>query len=127
MITKGKLAFHKLVKDLVGTNAVLACVPAVISFFPLTLIFEPLAEHFTPPDNIENSRRAKVIKTGILEISPRAFPKGDAKTEEEWVVKVQKQMDYSIEQVQRAIGPRMRMYGRQVYVFTCRFFLTLKR
>ncbi len=35
---EGKLAFHKLVKDLVGTNADLACVPAVISFFPLTYI-----------------------------------------------------------------------------------------
>ncbi|KAK0243464.1 hypothetical protein EDD85DRAFT_762579 [Armillaria nabsnona] len=96
MITKENLAFHKLVKDLVGTNAVLACVPAVVTFFPLT----------------DTLKFAKVIKTGILEISPRAFPKGDAKTEEEWVVKIQKQMDYSMEQIQRAIGPRMRMLSR---------------
>ncbi|PBK94019.1 hypothetical protein ARMGADRAFT_114044 [Armillaria gallica] len=42
---KENLAFHKLVKDLVGTNAV-------------------LAGTLHTPDNIENSRRAKVIKTG---------------------------------------------------------------
>ncbi|SJL02687.1 uncharacterized protein ARMOST_06021 [Armillaria ostoyae] len=94
-ITKEKLAFHKLVKDLVGTNDV-------------------LAGTLHTPDNIENSRRAKVIKAGILEISPRAFPKGDAKTEEEWVAKIQKQMDYSMQQIQHAIGSRMGVYGGQV-------------
>ncbi len=58
MITKEKLAFHKLVKDLVGTNDVLACVPVVVSFFPLTDIQTSSGTLHTP-DNIENSRHAK--------------------------------------------------------------------
>ncbi|SJL02690.1 uncharacterized protein ARMOST_06024 [Armillaria ostoyae] len=48
-ITKEKLAFRKLVKDLVGTNDV-------------------LAGTLHTPDNIENSFRAKAIKAGILEM-----------------------------------------------------------
>ncbi|KAK0190289.1 hypothetical protein F5146DRAFT_1043593 [Armillaria mellea] len=92
-ITKEKLAFHKLVKDLVGTDDVLAGI-------------------LHTPDNIENTRRAKVIKAGILNISPPVFRKGDVKTEEEWVVKIQKQMDYSMEQIQRAMGQRMRTLSR---------------
>ncbi|KAK0447632.1 hypothetical protein EV421DRAFT_1706368 [Armillaria borealis] len=94
-ITKEKLAFHKLVKDLVGTNDV-------------------LAGTLHTPDNIENSYRAKAIKAGILDMRPRAFSKGDAKTEEEWAVKIQKQMDYSMQQIQRAMGQCMRTYGRQL-------------
>ncbi|SJL08357.1 uncharacterized protein ARMOST_11720 [Armillaria ostoyae] len=72
MITKERLAFHKLVKDLVGTDNV-------------------LAGTLHTPNNIENSSRAKAIKTSILEIIPRA---GEAKTEQGWVVKIQNQMDY---------------------------------
>ncbi|KAK0499373.1 hypothetical protein EDD18DRAFT_1102741 [Armillaria luteobubalina] len=71
MITKEKLGFHKLVKDLVGTNDV-------------------LAGTLHTSDNIGNSHRAKVIKTEILQTSPRVFAKGDAKTQEEWVVNIQK-------------------------------------
>ncbi|KAK0439253.1 uncharacterized protein EV420DRAFT_1279692 [Desarmillaria tabescens] len=91
-ITKEKLAFHKLVKDLVGTNAV-------------------LAGTLHTSYNIDNSHRAKVIKTGILELRPRVFQKGDAKTEQEWAVNIQKHMDYSMQKIQTAMAQRMRTYG----------------
>ncbi|KAK0491665.1 hypothetical protein IW261DRAFT_1438902 [Armillaria novae-zelandiae] len=94
-ITKETLAFHKLVKDLVGANTV-------------------LAGTLHTPDNIENTRRAKAIKAGILNLSPPVFRMGDAKTEEEWAVKIQKQMDYSMERIQLAMGQRMRTHGGQL-------------
>ncbi|KAK0207148.1 hypothetical protein DFS33DRAFT_1423132 [Desarmillaria ectypa] len=94
-ITKEKLAFHKLVKDLVGTNAV-------------------LAGTLHTAYNIDNSRRAKVIKTRILELRPHAFPKGDAKTEREWADNIQKRVDYSMQNIQIAMGQRMRIYGGQL-------------
>ncbi|KAK0190266.1 hypothetical protein F5146DRAFT_1193644 [Armillaria mellea] len=83
-ITKEKLGFYKLVKDLVGTDDV-------------------LAGTLHTSDNIKNSRGAKMIKAGILQINPRPFAKADAKTQEEWVVNIQKQMDYSMEAFQRAM------------------------
>ncbi|KAK0230120.1 hypothetical protein IW262DRAFT_1453031 [Armillaria fumosa] len=67
-----------------------------------------LAGTLHTPDNIENTRRAKVIKAGILNIYPPAFRKGDAKTEEEWVLKIQKQMDYILARVSRTC-PSVRM------------------
>ncbi len=50
------------------------------------------------------------------DIIPPAFRKGNAKTEEEWAVKIQKQMDYSMERIQRAMGRGMRTYGGLLYV-----------
>ncbi|KAK0230087.1 hypothetical protein IW262DRAFT_377559 [Armillaria fumosa] len=94
MITKEKLGFHKLAKDLVGTNDV-------------------LAGTLHTSNNIENSRRAKVIKTGILQIKPRVFAKGGAKTQGEWVVNIQKQMDCSMVKFQRTMSHRI-AYGEQV-------------
>ncbi|SJL02729.1 uncharacterized protein ARMOST_06065 [Armillaria ostoyae] len=95
-ITKEKLAFHKLVKDLVGT-------------------YDVLAGTLHTSDNIKNSHRAKAFKTGILELNPHAFAKGDAKTQEEWVVKIQKQMDYSMQTIQRAMDPRMSLGGQMLF------------
>ncbi|KAK0230085.1 hypothetical protein IW262DRAFT_1261796 [Armillaria fumosa] len=102
-ITKEKLGLHKLVKDLAGTNNVLACVLDVTSSGTL---------HTS--SSIENSFRAKVIKTRILEIIPPAVPKGNTKLEEEWVVKIQKEMDYSMQKLQHAIGHRIEAYGEKV-------------
>ncbi|KAK0236838.1 hypothetical protein EDD85DRAFT_1007048 [Armillaria nabsnona] len=91
MITKERLAFHKLVEDLVGTNV--------------------LAGTLHTPDNIKNSSRAKAIKTGILKIIPRV---GDAITEQQWAVKIQNQMDYSMKKIQGAMGQRIKSYGGQL-------------
>ncbi|KAK0189741.1 hypothetical protein F5146DRAFT_1052324 [Armillaria mellea] len=91
-ITKERLVFHKLAMDLVGSNNI-------------------LAGTLHTPANIENSSRAKAIKTRILGILPHA---GNAKTEREWAVKIQNRMDYSMKKIRSAMGQRVKRYGEQV-------------
>ncbi|KAG7447815.1 uncharacterized protein BT62DRAFT_823263, partial [Guyanagaster necrorhizus] len=105
-ITKEKLSFHKLVKDLVGSSDV-------------------LAGTLHTPYNIDNSKRAKAIKSRILEMRPPAFRKGDAKTEQEWAVDIQEKMNYSMQKIQSVMGQRMRVYGGQLYVYDKIFSLDL--
>ncbi|KAK0499370.1 hypothetical protein EDD18DRAFT_1460304 [Armillaria luteobubalina] len=94
-ITKEQLGLHKLVKDLVGTNNVLAGTLHTSS-------------------SIENSFRAKMIKTRILEIISNAVPKGNTKLEEEWVVKIQKEMYFNMQELKRTIGHHIEAYGEKV-------------
>ncbi|KAK0472456.1 hypothetical protein IW261DRAFT_1343552 [Armillaria novae-zelandiae] len=95
-ITKEKLGFHKLVKDLVGT-------------------YDVLAGTLHTSDKVKDSRRANVIKTRILRLNPRAFAKGRAKTQEEWVVNIQKQMDYNMQALQRAMNHDSNLGGQMLF------------
>ncbi|KAK0499368.1 hypothetical protein EDD18DRAFT_1460302 [Armillaria luteobubalina] len=95
-ITKEKLGFCKLIKDLVGTYV--------------------LAWTLHTSHNMKNSYRAKAIKNTILEKILNTFPKRGAKSEEEWVVKIQKEMEYSMQKLQRAMGYRVSYGGEQVLV-----------
>ncbi|KAG7447834.1 uncharacterized protein BT62DRAFT_948034, partial [Guyanagaster necrorhizus] len=94
-ITKKKLSFHKLVKDLVGSSDV-------------------LSGTLHTPYNIDNSSRARAIKSRILEMRPPAFRKGDAITEQEWAVDIQEKMNYSMQKLQSIMGQRMRIHGGQL-------------
>ncbi|KAG7447867.1 uncharacterized protein BT62DRAFT_870840, partial [Guyanagaster necrorhizus] len=81
-ITKEKLAFHKLVDD-VRTSNVLAYV--------LTA-------------NIDDSERARAIKSRILEMRSPEFMKRKAKNEQQWAVKAEEKMDYSMQKLRNAMS-----------------------